>query len=104
MERMAQESLNIGPAGTGCEASEGIKLYVNNCVFFRSSATSNLCSKYYRDIILKKHNKNIGHVSVGDGRMRKDKKHPRGRDNDRGMHHHHILFHKCQLGYFGKVN
>ncbi|KAH9316943.1 hypothetical protein KI387_018712, partial [Taxus chinensis] len=50
---MAQESWNRGPDGTGCEAPEGIKLCVNNCGFFGSSATRNLCSKCYRDIILK---------------------------------------------------
>ncbi|KAL5545880.1 hypothetical protein UlMin_005567 [Ulmus minor] len=36
-----------------CEAPEGHRLCVNNCGFFGSTATMNLCSKCYRDLSLK---------------------------------------------------
>ncbi|MBA0721878.1 hypothetical protein Golax_009379 [Gossypium laxum] len=36
-----------------CQAPEGHRLCVNNCGFFGSSATMNLCSKCYRDLYLK---------------------------------------------------
>uniref|UniRef100_A0A2N9EDS3 AN1-type domain-containing protein n=1 Tax=Fagus sylvatica TaxID=28930 RepID=A0A2N9EDS3_FAGSY len=36
-----------------CEAPEGHRLCVNNCGFFGSSATMNLCSKCYNDFHLK---------------------------------------------------
>lgn len=36
-----------------CQAPEGHRLCVNNCGFFGSPATMNLCSKCYRDFCLK---------------------------------------------------
>ncbi|KAF7806040.1 U-box domain-containing protein 36 [Senna tora] len=44
-----------------------------------------------------------GHVSAGHGRIGKHRKHPGGRGNAGGMHHHRILFDKYHPGYFGKV-
>ncbi|XP_035581351.1 transcription factor SPT20 homolog [Zalophus californianus] len=44
-----------------------------------------------------------GHVSHGHGCMRKHRKHPGGRGNAGGMHHHRINFNKYHPGYFGKV-
>ncbi|KAL7113386.1 hypothetical protein ACP275_04G058400 [Erythranthe tilingii] len=39
---------------TGCQASpEGPLLCVNNCGFFGSAANMNMCSKCYKDLILK---------------------------------------------------
>ncbi|MCO5576750.1 hypothetical protein L7F22_030569 [Adiantum nelumboides] len=52
---------------------------------------------------LKKNRKKRGHVSAGHGRIGKHRKHPRGRGNAGGMHHHRILFDKYHPGYFGKV-
>ncbi|OMO57175.1 Ribosomal protein L18e/L15P [Corchorus olitorius] len=36
--------------------------------------------------------KKRGHVSAGHGRIGKHRKHPGGRGNAEGMHHHRILF------------
>nr|AGE89264.1 ribosomal protein L27Ae [Cryptocaryon irritans] len=44
-----------------------------------------------------------GHVSHGHGKVGKHRKHPGGRGNAGGMHHHRILFDKYHPGYFGKV-
>ncbi|KAI5065289.1 hypothetical protein GOP47_0019984 [Adiantum capillus-veneris] len=52
---------------------------------------------------LKKNRKKRGHISEGHGRIGKHKKHPGGRGNAGGMHHHCILFHKYHPRYFGKV-
>ncbi|KAI3717806.1 hypothetical protein L1987_69651 [Smallanthus sonchifolius] len=52
---------------------------------------------------LRKNRKKRGHVSAGHGRVGKHRKHPGGRGNAGGMHHHRILFDKYHPGYFGKV-
>eukprot|EP00244_Chara_vulgaris_P002386 TRINITY_DN141_c0_g1_i5.p1 TRINITY_DN141_c0_g1~~TRINITY_DN141_c0_g1_i5.p1 ORF type:complete len:147 (+),score=31.21 TRINITY_DN141_c0_g1_i5:318-758(+) len=52
---------------------------------------------------LKKNRKKRGHVSAGHGRVGKHRKHPGGRGNAGGMHHHRIMMDKYHPGYFGKV-
>ncbi|XP_029199841.1 large ribosomal subunit protein uL15-like [Acropora palmata] len=52
---------------------------------------------------LKKTRKLRGHVSHGHGRIGKHRKHPGGRGNAGGQHHHRINFDKFHPGYFGKV-
>eukprot|EP00873_Tetraselmis_striata_P036420 jgi/Tetstr1/456684/TSEL_043385.t1 len=52
---------------------------------------------------LRKNRKKRGHVSAGHGRIGKHRKHPSGRGNAGGQHHHRILFDKYHPGYFGKV-
>merc|ERR1711970_331285 len=44
-----------------------------------------------------------GHVSHGHGRIGKHRKHPGGRGNAGGQHHHRVHFDKYHPGYFGKV-
>ena len=44
-----------------------------------------------------------GHVSAGHGRVGKHRKHPSGRGNAGGQHHHRIMMDKYHPGYFGKV-
>lgn len=51
----------------------------------------------------KKSRKLRGHVSAGHGRVGKHRKHPSGRGNAGGQHHHRINFDKYHPGYFGKV-
>ncbi|ERN19406.1 hypothetical protein AMTRI_Chr09g42650 [Amborella trichopoda] len=51
----------------------------------------------------KKNRKKRGHVSAGHGRIGKHRKHPGGRGNAGGLHHHRILMDKYHPGYFGKV-
>ncbi|GJP76924.1 hypothetical protein CLOP_g40008, partial [Closterium sp. NIES-67] len=52
---------------------------------------------------LRKNRKKRGHVSAGHGRIGKHRKHPGGRGNAGGMHHHRIMMDKYHPGYFGKV-
>ena len=52
---------------------------------------------------LKKNRKKRGHVSAGHGRVGKHRKHPGGRGNAGGQHHHRIMMDKYHPGYFGKV-
>lgn len=52
---------------------------------------------------LHKNRKKRGHVSAGHGRIGKHRKHPGGRGNAGGQHHHRILMDKYHPGYFGKV-
>ena len=44
-----------------------------------------------------------GQVSAGHGRVGKHRKHPSGRGNAGGQHHHRIWMDKYHPGYFGKV-
>ena len=44
-----------------------------------------------------------GHTQFGHGRVGKNRKHPGGRGNAGGQHHHRINFDKYHPGYFGKV-
>lgn len=50
----------------------------------------------------KKSRKQRGHVSSGHGRVGKHRKHPGGRGNAGGQHHHRILFEKYHPEHFGK--
>merc|ERR1712113_1129343 len=52
---------------------------------------------------LRKNRKKRGHVSAGHGRIGKHRKHPAGRGNAGGFHHHRTNFDKYHPGYFGKV-
>jgi len=52
---------------------------------------------------LSKNRKKRGHVTAGHGRIGKHRKHPGGRGNAGGQHHHRIQFDRFHPGYFGKV-
>jgi len=52
---------------------------------------------------LRKNRKKRGHVSAGHGRIGKHRKHPGGRGNAGGTHHHRINFFKYHPDYFGKT-
>merc|ERR1719433_416527 len=51
----------------------------------------------------KKARKQRGSISHGHGRVGKHRKHPSGRGNAGGQHHHRIWFDKYHPGYFGKI-
>jgi large subunit ribosomal protein L27Ae len=48
--------------------------------------------------------KKRGHITAGHGRVGKHRKHPGGRGNAGGQHHHRMLMDKYHPGYFGKVS
>ncbi|GER39902.1 A20/AN1-like zinc finger family protein [Striga asiatica] len=49
---------------TGCQAREGPILCINNCGFFGSAATMNMCSKCHKDSILKQHQAKLAQTSI----------------------------------------
>jgi len=50
---------------TGCQALEGPILCINNCGFFGSAATMNMCSKCHKDIVLKQEQAKLVASSIG---------------------------------------
>jgi large subunit ribosomal protein L27Ae len=73
-----------------------------------SVCLSNLSDPTHRFLVtmptrLHKARKKRGHVQCGHGRIGKHRKHPGGRGNAGGQHHHRILMDKYHPGYFGKV-
>lgn len=50
---MAQDSWQQDAEETNCQPSEGPVLCTNNCGFFGSAVTLGMCSKCYRDFVLK---------------------------------------------------
>ncbi|KAJ6945165.1 hypothetical protein NC651_000260 [Populus alba x Populus x berolinensis] len=51
---------------TGCQAPpEGPILCTNNCGFFGSAATMNMCSKCHKDMLLKQEQANLAASSIG---------------------------------------
>jgi len=51
---------------TGCQAPpEGPILCVNNCGFFGSAATMNMCSKCHKDMMLKQEQAKLAASSIG---------------------------------------
>lgn len=49
---------------TGCQAPEGPILCVNNCGFFGSTATMNMCSKCHKEMILKQEQAKLAASSI----------------------------------------
>ncbi|KAL3569150.1 hypothetical protein D5086_029040 [Populus alba] len=49
---------------TGCQAPEGPILCINNCGFFGSAATMNMCSKCHKDIILNQQQAQLAASSI----------------------------------------
>ena len=49
---------------TGCQAPEGPILCINNCGFFGSAATMNMCSKCHKDMVLKQEQAKLAASSI----------------------------------------
>ena len=49
---------------TGCQAPEGPILCINNCGFFGSAATMNMCSKCHKDKVLNEENAKLAASSI----------------------------------------
>nr|WCR62300.1 SAP8_P protein [Asparagus officinalis] len=49
---------------TGCQAPEGPILCINNCGFFGSAATMNMCSKCHKDLVLKQEHAKLAASSI----------------------------------------
>lgn len=49
---------------TNCQAPEGPILCINNCGFFGSAATMNMCSKCHKDIIMKQEQAKLAATSI----------------------------------------
>ncbi|XP_051140853.1 zinc finger A20 and AN1 domain-containing stress-associated protein 8-like [Andrographis paniculata] len=49
---------------TGCQAPEGPILCINNCGFFGSPATMNMCSKCHKDMVLKQQQAKLAATSI----------------------------------------
>lgn len=52
------------PKESGCQAPEGPILCINNCGFFGSAATMNMCSKCHKDMVLKQQQAKLAATSI----------------------------------------
>ncbi|KAJ7516214.1 hypothetical protein O6H91_22G047500 [Diphasiastrum complanatum] len=73
---MAQESRKHEKDETGCQPPEGPVLCANSCGFFGSKATMNMCSKCYRDLVVRRASSTDGMSSEGTSKVELKSSHP----------------------------